>query len=304
MVKTVSRRSGRKLSARRGGVRKSAGPRKPLARRPGADKHKPTSGSQIKKPQPGVQPMDTSEGSGKVTGKRKRADTDHRTRSQSGKLKIRTRGNAEKAFHHDCRADTRIALAISKTFSGIHGLKSASEYGTKGAEAAVTQYVPIDKEYSTHDQMHSEMCAIDANRPLQPGRTTGVSPNTRSSDFKTDLPHCGHCTFFLAQLALPMGTPTKGLFQLAGQDLYPLPDSLKTNSALLTRICGYRVHRSAEPEDLLKLLNCIYAENGKFGSWDEFKSARFGSAGEHLLDHFWKLILGCLRNWLKKHPKA
>ena len=87
--------------------------------------------------------------------------------------------------------------------------------------------------FKTTDQMHSEMVALDhcfsvGEYGFQNGSVYAQYKITEKTYFTTE-PHCGFCTVILRSIGMPLGTPTAGNGQMAGNGDYPLPEVLRKN---------------------------------------------------------------------------
>lgn len=128
-------------------------------------------------------------------------------------------------------------------------------YNMQGAQKATTKVTLRNgtvKSFSTKDNMHSEMAAIqwmldNGFWVLYLGNiiwSDNLSP-VSSDEFQTTEPHCGFCSVMLAILGLPLSKPTKGNYNMACNFNYPLPKIIKEDPYVLARLlsgnsyCGF-----------------------------------------------------------------
>lgn len=117
-----------------------------------------------------------------------------------------------------------------------------------GAEEATTRVRPPGgsaESFSTTDNMHSEMVAIDQLltrgdwRLSDDGRVeTAGGRSVAAADFETVEPHCRFCSIFCALLDLPIrdGAATTGNYNHAGNLTYPLPAQVRDDPLVLGRL--------------------------------------------------------------------
>jgi hypothetical protein len=124
--------------------------------------------------------------------------------------------------------------------------------GALSAKSTVTLKQGTTRQFTTTDQMHSEMVAID--RMLSEDIWTVYlghvvwkddhSPIT-AQQFTTTEPHCGFCTIFLIAAGLPVTTPTYGNHKLASRLSYMLPVALEVSPHFMAKVldkgcyCGF-----------------------------------------------------------------
>ena len=121
-------------------------------------------------------------------------------------------------------------------------------YKMQGAQSATTTVTLRDttqRSFSTNDQMHSEMRALQfmldsGEWSVVAGFVRRAHDDTRvlPAQFTTQEPHCGFCTLFLLAAGLPVGQPTKGNHKLASRHNYQLPRQLMVNPHFLGRVIG------------------------------------------------------------------
>lgn len=159
------------------------------------------------------------------------------------------------------RIRTKIRNRISGVFYKLDTEGALFEYNMNSAQRAETKLAGYRKEFNTHDNMHSEMCAIQATgkRPNGNGKLDGI-------EMSTSQPHCGYCTFMLTALGIETTYPSRGLYNLAKNYNYPIPKNLSENIDFYVNICGFQDSR-----DLLSHLAAAYApDSDRTPTWREF----------------------------------
>lgn len=138
-------------------------------------------------------------------------------------------------------------------------------YKMQGALSATTTVTLRDRttrSFSTTDQMHSEMRAIEFM--LDNGHWSVVAGFVRwthddspvlLAQFQTEEPHCGFCTLFLLAAGLPVGQATKGNHKLASRHNYQLPFKLMVDPHFLGRVIGKGHYHSYS--EIKRLLNAF-----------------------------------------------
>ena len=148
------------------------------------------------------------------------------------------------------------SAALTQSLNSVRATSSAEfcAYNMEGAQSATTTVRlrnGTSLSFTTTDQMHSEMCAIQYmldNREwfLLAGNLLWCHNGSAITlaDFSTTEPHCGFCTIFLLAAGLPVGRPTYGNHQLASRHNYQLPRQLMQSPEYLGRVIGGNQYRS------------------------------------------------------------
>ncbi|MEZ4297655.1 MAG: hypothetical protein R3B70_22030 [Polyangiaceae bacterium] len=148
----------------------------------------------------------------------------------------------------------RISGSIQRIQRSIGRL---SPYSTQGAQSATTTATSGRHRVvrTTADNMHSEMRAISdmlrgKHWQLEDGQIrTSDGEEVDGGDFRTPVPHCGHCTIMLSVLGLPLTTPTAGRYNMASNNNYPLPDEVKRSRDVVLRILNGGEDRPDDSDD-------------------------------------------------------
>ncbi len=235
--------------------------------------------------------------------------------------------------------EERTRLSIQEIFGEITGFVDYTLGDAQKAKTQVDWPPDVDFTSATKDQEHSEMVALGRMLPSQMNRWGVQSDGTVGANdgdpiggdnYRTDLPHCGHCTILLYVLHLPLTEPTKGRYNLAAQLGYTVPtevrQSLPTLALLVNknqngggegfvavkRMVNAFISTPAADQWVLELAPRVYVTNEAVVSgppdgteilpWEEAREhrvdvnkANYGKAA--LLTILWKLVYaGILAN--------
>ncbi len=201
----------------------------------------------------------------------------------------------------------QIKITIRNVFQDLRTLESFGPYvlgkGKQSATSKVTKPTAGGDltlvEEVTNANMHSEMVAL--LKSIQAGHASfhlgnfTFSPNLQ---FVTVEPHCGHCTFILYMLGLrnKLGLPTAGIYNLANNCQYPLPQMFEESEELVNRICN---PLNAPNGNAIDLLNSLFVQKGAISSWNEVKATQNDSV--NLLKILWTTIYECLYEDLSQY---
>jgi hypothetical protein len=124
------------------------------------------------------------------------------------------------------------------------------------------------KSFTTKDNMHSEMCALNFMleneywHVLYGMIVNGNGQPIGAGEFSTSEPHCGFCTITLTVLGLPLTKPTSGNHKMACNGTYPIPAKLFNDPQFIVRF----IHNGCFEYYMLKrLLNPFV--NKKSAEW-------------------------------------
>ena len=130
---------------------------------------------------------------------------------------------------------------------GKHG-KHSNKTAAASTQKATTTVTYADGTVHDHDttlNMHSEMVALQAAhrdgeyRLLNGSIRACAGYSITKRYFSTDVPHCGFCTVILSSLGMPLDKPTRGNYNFADHDNYPLPDFLRVSALFYANLlCG------------------------------------------------------------------
>ncbi len=163
-------------------------------------------------------------------------------------------------------------------------------YNMQGSQSAKTN--AEGHAYTTKDTMHSEMVALTARlNDGTYGLTDRVTPPENGFHYTTTEPHCGHCTFFLKALDLPLGRPTKGLFNYASQNLYPLPPEVRAKKAFVEKVLKQGTEE-VNPVDNMLLPLAVSNPDQVTVTWKEFDTKGY-------LDQFWTYFKSRIYEYLR-----
>ncbi len=195
----------------------------------------------------------------------------------------------------------QIKITIRNVFQDLR--KNHQSFGSyvlgKGKQSATSKVIqptaggPITLvEEVTTNNMHSEMVALF--KSIQAGHASFMLGNFTFSpnlQFVTVEPHCGHCTFILYMLGLRnrLGLPTAGIYNLANNCQYPLPNMFAESEELLNRICN---PTNAPNQNAIDWLNSLFVQKGVISSWEEVKATQNNSV--NLLKILWTTVYECL----------
>ena len=147
----------------------------------------------------------------------------------------RIRWNAQVAFDSRSPVVTTITASVANLQRGL----MMADY-VAGAQSATTTVSwppadPVELEFTTAGQMHSEMRATGAMLADGSWTLNGhlIAEDVSGNAFSTNLPHCGWCTVMLVGLGLPIGTPTAGRYNYAANLDYPLPEVVRESPDLV-----------------------------------------------------------------------
>lgn len=176
---------------------------------------------------------------------------------------------------------------IEKIFDEIEDFH---EYNMAGSQQAETLWEK--KIYTTKFNMHSEMGALEAmleeDYEFSEGAIRHKEDNERVTRkvYSTSEPHCGFCTLFLQLLDLPLSKPTKGKYNYASHNNYPLPKKLKENQEFLEHFLEY----GSDDGEPMKAVMGLAVSNGKI-TWKDFETKKY-------LDAVWEYIFKRINNYL------
>ncbi|GKX28302.1 hypothetical protein SH1V18_07820 [Vallitalea longa] len=159
---------------------------------------------------------------------------------------------------------------LQLNFEGLYNGLRIYPYNAEGQQIAKTT-VEVDGvkmgEYSTKDQKHAEMRALEdllKNGKLELNTDGTLTANSEIS-FETDIPNCGFCTAILNVLGAGglLTEPSKGKFNLASNGYYPLPGEIKTNRQFWENLTGI---------DTEKMLDYVFQNDSSDydSKWDNF----------------------------------
>lgn len=213
------------------------------------------------------------------------------------------------------RGDTDTSLAkiraeVPKSFE-VYSMK-----GKQKATTTVTLKNGTKKKFSTTTNMHSEMTATEwmlanGHWTLFLGMIVWADDwsGVTSAQFATGEPHCGFCTLMLQVLGLPLGTPTRGNYNLAGNFNYPLPAAVRESPYVMARVLDHgsysgfhRIKRLLDklisvPSDqwVLSIFGWAYVnENGYVGNPQGYLVLTWADIVRHengrLLAELWRFV--------------
>src|SRR6185437_7412670 len=152
-----------------------------------------------------------------------------------------------------CLASGGIQNSLNSLRSGCSApFKLYNMEGAKSAHTTVTLPDGNQFDFTTTNQMHSEMKAIEwmidnGFWRVYLGHVVWTHDGTSVTlaQFSTTEPHCGFCTVFLIAAGLPVGRPTRGNHKLASRLNYQLPVELEISPHFIARVldsgcyCGF-----------------------------------------------------------------
>lgn len=150
-----------------------------------------------------------------------------------------------------------MSASIQQSLNGLREdcdteFKTYNMQGAQSATTIVTMKDTTTRTFTTTNQQHSEMVAIEWM--LDNGYWSvylGVIvwsddfSSVTAAQFQTSQPHCGFCTIMLLAAQLPLSTPTCGNHKLASRLSYQIPVQLEVSPHFIARVldrgcyCGF-----------------------------------------------------------------